>query len=272
MVHRRTGSISRRTLIADLGSLGIGLAVIAACGSSDGDASDASGSDAPETDPTAALPETTAPNAVAPASSADVDDGTALSWEHVSFGFVSAFVLVRGGEAAVVDTGAPDGGASILEGLSTLGASWSDVRHVVLTHKHDDHVGGLADVIEEAPGAAVYAGEHDIARIRSSVPLRPVGDGDEIMGLGVVNTPGHTPGSISLFDTGTGLLVAGDAITGGDGRIRGPDAQFSEDIATATVSLATLAALEPDVAAFGHQGGPPITVDVAAQLAALAAG
>ncbi len=36
--------------------------------------------------------------------------------------------------------------------------------------------------------------------------------------------------------------------------------------------LATLAALEPEVAAFGHRGGPPITVDVTAQRAALAAG
>jgi len=277
MAHR-VQTISRRILIADLGSVGVGLAILAACGSSDelesgdNDGSGTSGSTATATSPPDTPPATTSADASAPGTTTEVDDPVGLLWEHVPFGSVSAFVLVRNGEAAVVDTGAAGGAASILDGLSTLGASWSDVRHVVLTHKHDDHVGGLAGVIDEAPGATVYAGEDDIERIRSSVPLRAVGDGDAIMGLGVVNTPGHTPGSISLFDTGTGLLVAGDAITGGDGRIRGPDPRFSEDIATATASLATLVALGPEVAAFGHQGGPPIMVDVAAQLAALAAG
>jgi glyoxylase-like metal-dependent hydrolase (beta-lactamase superfamily II) len=91
------------------------------------------------------------------------------------------------------------------------------------------------------------------------------------MGLGVVNTPGHTAGSISVFDTGTGLLVAGDAIVGVDGAIGPPDPSFTADIDTAITSLAALAALEPQIAAFGH-GGAPVTADVTAQLLALAAG
>ena len=85
------------------------------------------------------------------------------------------------------------------------------------------------------------------------------------------NTPGHTPGSISLFDIESGILVAGDAINGDNGSLTGADPDFSSDMTAAAVSVATLAALNPQIAAFGH-GGAPISVDVAAQLAALAAG
>lgn len=281
--------LSRRALITDLGAAGIGLAIVAACGgsSSDDDATSASGTSG------TSRSDSTAPNrATDSADTTTVDPGAAttgdgsasdqtvagtaaadaeLAWQQVSFGFVSAYVLVRNGEAAIVDTGTADGAGNLLAGLEMLGSSWSDVAHVVLTHSHGDHVGGLAGVLAERPGATVYAGEADIASIRSSAPLQAVGDGDEVMGLGVVNTPGHTAGSISVFDTGTGLLVAGDAIVGVDGAIGPPDPSFTADIDTAITSLAALAVLEPQIAAFGH-GGAPVTTDVTAQLLALAAG
>ncbi len=66
-----------------------------------------------------------------------------------------------------------------------LGGSWSDVGHVVLTHHHGDHVGGLAEVIAKAPGATPYGGEADLASIQSTAPMQAVGDGDEVRGLDV---------------------------------------------------------------------------------------
>ncbi|NND74755.1 MAG: MBL fold metallo-hydrolase [Ilumatobacter sp.] len=281
---RRTGPMSRRALITNLGAAGLGLTIFGACGGSDGDGATTTptagaGTDPPTTDPPATQPPGTDP----PATDVPVTDppptdppatdpatGEQLQLQHVSLGFVSAFVLLRGNEAAVVDTGVPGSAASILGGLELLGASWSDVGHVVLTHYHGDHVGGLAEVIAEAPGATLYGGEADIAAIQSAAPIMAGGDGDEVLGLGVVNTPGHTPGSISLFDTATGILVAGDAFTGMDGVLAEPPPQFTEDVDQAVASIAKLAALQPQLAAFGHTG-PPITTDVTAQLAALAA-
>jgi glyoxylase-like metal-dependent hydrolase (beta-lactamase superfamily II) len=290
MPHAASGRrLSRRALITDLGSAGIGLAILAACtgSSDDGSSDDGSSGTGTAGEGTSG---TTAGDGSSPSSTAGATDAAGaatttedtssttadagagpLTWEQVSFGFVSAYVLLRGNEAAIVDTGVAGQSAAILAGLDLLGASWSDVAHVVLTHSHGDHVGGLAGVLAEAPGATVYAGAADLEQIAAAVPLQAVGDGDEVMGLGVVNTPGHTPGSISVFDTGTGLLVAGDAIVGVDGAIGGPDPAFTADMATATASLATLAALDPLIAAFGH-GGPPVTMDVTAQLQALATG
>lgn len=249
--------LTRRALLTNMGTAGIGIAMLSACGGSSGVAT-------PATQP-AANPEQNADGESEPPAA------TSLVLEHVSLGFVSAYVLLRGSEAAVVDTGTSGSAAAILDGLSAVGADWSNVKHVVLTHNHGDHAGGLAGVIEQAPGATVYAGDADLGRIQTSAPTLAIGDGDEVLGLGVLNTPGHTAGSISLFDTETGILVAGDAINGDGGALTGANAQFSTDVDLATASIAKMAALEPQIAAFGH-GGAPISTDVTAQLLALAAG
>jgi len=273
-------------LLTDLGAAGLGVVILGSCGgSSDGASSRAVATDPAETDPppspTAAEPLATDPAATDPAATdpasieppatEPVDSANTLRWNHVGIDFVSAFVLLRGTEAAIIDTGIPGSGPLLLDGLAALGADWSNVRHVVLTHRHGDHVGGLGDVLAEATAATVYAGAGDIGSIESSQPLVSIGEGDEVLGLGVLDTPGHTPGSISLFDTETGLLVAGDAITGdGAGSLLGPNPDFTPDMDTALASVAKLATLGARVAAFGHVG-PPVENDVKAQLAAIAA-
>lgn len=249
-----SGRLSRRALLTNLGAAGIGVTILGACGGSSGDAGPASSA---------------APAATEPPNSGGTVGTDSLQLHHVSLGFVSAYVLLRGTEAAIVDTGQSGSASAILAGLDAVGATWGDVAHVVLTHNHGDHAGGLAGVLEAAPGAMVYAGDADLGGIQSSAELRAIGDGDEVLGLGVFNTPGHTAGSISLFDTETGILVAGDAINGDNGSLTGANASFSEDLDTATASIAKLAALQPQVAAFGH-GGAPIVNDVTAQLEALA--
>jgi glyoxylase-like metal-dependent hydrolase (beta-lactamase superfamily II) len=201
------------------------------------------------------------------------DGGQTLTWSQVSLGNVSAYVLVRGNEAAVVDTGNPGSVDQIGETLAALGATYDDVRHVVLTHRHPDHVGSLSDVLTRASSSVAYAGEADIGDISTATDIVAVGDGDDVFGLQVIETPGHTPGSISLLDVGIGLLIAGDALNGNsDGtEITGPNDRFSSDMATAEASAVKLAGFEFEAAAFGH-GNPVITgagglvAELAAQL------
>ena len=271
-----SGRLSRRALLTNLGAAGVGLTILGACGGSSDDAGSADAgastdTDSPSTESSGtASTEPATTDAPTDDSASESDVGT-LRLQHVSLGNVSAYVLLRGSEAAVVDTGRAGSAAAILEGLGAVGASWGEVAHVVLTHNHSDHAGGLAGVLEAAPGATVYGGDSDLGGIQSSAPLQAISDGDEVLGLGVFNTPGHTAGSISLFDIETGILVAGDAINGDAGALTGANPSFSEDLTAATASVAKLAALQPQVAAFGH-GGPPIDSDVTAQLAALAGG
>lgn len=282
-VHR----VGRRQFLADLGRRTFALAILgtgaAACSSSSSPGPTAAES---TPDPTAAPEPTAVPEPVdetpvdeeAPQDEEALDeeaqeaDAPLLQWSQVSLGFVSAYVLVRGNEAAVVDTGNPGSADEIGAALAGLGVGYGDVGHVVLTHHHPDHIGSLNDVLTEAPGATAYAGAADIENIASPNPLRAVGDGDDVFGLQIIDTPGHTPGSISVLDTGIGLLVAGDALNGNDAgtEVLGPNPDFTADIGTANQSVEKLAGLEFDIAAFGH--GNPVEGGAGSLVAGLVTG
>jgi glyoxylase-like metal-dependent hydrolase (beta-lactamase superfamily II) len=249
--------IDRRTLLADLGKGAIAVAILGFAACSD----DGKGKDAAGTSTTAAKNDATS----APGSSDDAAPKKGdLSYQQVSLGFVSAYVLVRGGEAAVVDTGVAGSAPKIEDGLKAAGVDWSDVAHVILTHYHPDHAGSIGDVLTSATGATAYAGEKDLARITAPRPLVAVKDDDEIFGLQMVATPGHTAGHFSVFDPTGGLLVAGDALTN-LGSLTGSNPQFTEDMAAANESVKKLAQLKKlDTIVFGH--GDPLTDDAGTKL------
>lgn len=186
-------------------------------------------------------------------------------------GFVSAYVLVRDNQAAVVDTGSRGSTTDIEDALTALGLGWYAVDHVIFTHKHPDHVGSAIPVLEAAPGAQPYAGEADILAIGTPRPITPVGDGDDVFGLQVIATPGHTPGHICVLDPVGGLLVAGDALVGAadGGGVAGPDAAFTADMDMANESVRKLAGFEFETLVFGH--GNPVETGADQQVEALAA-
>jgi glyoxylase-like metal-dependent hydrolase (beta-lactamase superfamily II) len=265
--------IDRRTFIADLGKGAFALAVVslAACspgaqasarpvpsGSAAGSTPGAAGSQPPPSESSASG---SPPGAVPPA-------GDELAWRRVNLGFVSAYVLVRGGQAAVVDTGVGGSARSIEDALAEVGADWSAVSDVILTHKHNDHVGSLPEVMELAPDATGYAGAEDIPSISAPRELTQVGDGDTVFGLRIVTTPGHTPGSISVYDAANGLLVAGDALRVEGGKPTLPGAQFTEDMDEAARSIAKLGELTFETLLVGH--GDPIEIGAGAAVAELA--
>jgi glyoxylase-like metal-dependent hydrolase (beta-lactamase superfamily II) len=187
---------------------------------------------------------------------------------RVSFGFVSAYVLVRGREVAVVDTGVAGSAPQLWDGLGAAGASWEDVRHLVVTHHHPDHAGSVAGVMDAAAGATAYAGPADIPSITAPRDLVAVEDGEEVFGLRIVATPGHTAGHIAVFDPGTGLLVAGDALSNNEG-LGGSPPQFTADEAAAAASVKKLADLDVQRILFGH--GDPLEQDAGPMLRDLAA-
>lgn len=272
--------ISRRAFMMDLGKGTLAVAVFGlaavACSSDDPDAvattagaTTTGGSAAPPTtSPVTTSPVTTSAATTTPATTSPVGDAP-VSWERVVLGSVSAYVLARQGEATIVDTGNPGSEDAIAASLGGLDLGWGDVSHVIVTHLHPDHQGSLPAVLGLAPDAAAYAGAADISGISSPRALIPVGDGDTVFGLEIIDTPGHTPGHISVLDAAGGLLVAGDSMNGADGGVAGANPRFTPDMDTAAESTKKMAALTFETVVFGH--GDPVEGGASQQVAELAA-
>ncbi len=267
--------VTRRTFVTEFGRGVFAIAIlgtgIAACTTSSGDSTTSSGDTTPTTgtDPTSTTSEETTTSDAAPEAAGGI------SVTRVNLGIVSAYVLVRGREAVIVDTGNPGNAGDIEAGLSEVGLGWNDVGNVILTHRHPDHIGSLGPVMDNASEAFGYAGEADIPSIASPRPLTPVGDGDTVFGLSIIETPGHTPGSITVFDPVAGVVIVGDAINGAgsgvadsEGGVGGANPRFSSDMAQAAESIKKLAALSFDSVYFGH--GDPLEGNASQLVAELA--
>lgn len=247
--------------------------LIAACSSGTTSGSNAGETTAAEADPSATTAAGSGSDTSGASESGDdggSDDGQ-LQWARADLGFVSAYVLARGNAAAIIDTGVAGSAAAIGETLQTLGLNYSNVEHLILTHKHGDHIGSLTEMLASAVNATVYAGEADLGGIDdSAVEDGIVGlvGGEDVFGLQMVASPGHTAGHMAALDTDTGLLVAGDALfTEGGAAIEGP-ARFFADVPQSRQTIRDLAALSYNTLLVGH--GDPIEGDAAAVVAALA--
>ena len=187
---------------------------------------------------------------------------------RVNLGFVNAYVLIRGKETAVVDTGTPNNATKIADVVRTAGLGWDAVHHMILTHYHPDHIGSVGEVLEAAAKATAYAGAADIPQIKSPRPIKAVSDNDEVFGLRVIATPGHTPGHVCVFDPAGSLLILGDAMNNMDNKLAGPNPQYTADMAQAHQSVKKLAKLTFQRAVFGH--GEPIDKGASQSIAKLA--
>lgn len=156
-------------------------------------------------------------------------------------------------------------------GLHAIGATPADVRRVVVTHAHVDHVGGLAALVEQSGAQvdvhereAVYLRDGRTPRMRRGRPgsFPAVTVAEEFLdgtllpcGLRAVHTPGHTPGHVSLLHERTGLLITGDALFNVRG-IRYSPGWMCTDPDLNRKSADALGDLDFEVVAFMH--GPEI--------------
>jgi glyoxylase-like metal-dependent hydrolase (beta-lactamase superfamily II) len=187
------------------------------------------------------------------------------------------------GSVTLVDCGLKSAPPRIVAGLAAIGKHPADVQRIVLTHAHNDHAGGAAEVMRQtgAPLAVheddagfVEAGHHpppDLSLLSGRIVARlPTGkfaaaevserltDGqllDVAGGLRVVATPGHTPGHISLLHEQTRTVITGDAIFNAFG-LHYPPRVFCTDFRLNKNTAHTLGELEYERAGFTH--GPEI--------------
>ncbi len=225
------------------------------------------------------------------------DDGAARARElapgvwslgHKKGGRVHAFLLDVDGDLTLVDTLFETDARGVLEPISRIGRRVTDLKHIILTHGHRSHLGGLA-TLKRLSDAAVYAHEReaDIVsgdRRAQPVTLRPmqslrlwpfqlglaigrpkhapcpidhvIGEGDHVGPLRVLHAPGHSPGHLAFHWAERRFLIAGDAIATWPEFGAGWKA-FNLNEEEHAVSLRRLAELEADIVGVGH--GEPIS-------------
>ncbi|MDQ2049585.1 MBL fold metallo-hydrolase [Natronolimnohabitans sp. A-GB9] len=160
-------------------------------------------------------------------------------------------VLIDVGPAGAVD--------AVRTHLRSLGYELEDIWLVLLTHHDRDHVGGLAELLESVDAVVATHREEAPYVTGERAPIKSDGDrypsvdvdlelveGVQIPTLAgsmeVLETPGHTPGHVSLLFPDDGLLLAGDALVAdGDEPLSGPKPAFTADMDRALESLEALA-------------------------------
>ncbi len=183
------------------------------------------------------------------------------------------YLITEGDGLTLVDTGMPNAPNQIIRQMKRAGYALTDIKHILITHAHMDHIGGLAK-LKTVSGAEVIASsaeKPDIERV--AAVDRVVNDGDileEVMsGLQVIATPGHTAGHTVYWHPERRVLFIGDALMNWVGRLSLPFEGPTLDMEQAKESARRIAVLEPSIVCFGH--GPALIEDTAAQIEAFTA-
>ncbi|MGR3466821.1 MAG: MBL fold metallo-hydrolase [Shimia sp.] len=178
---------------------------------------------------------------------------SAESWQ----GYFTPVLVELGEDVILFDTGLPGGG--VVSALEDAGKAPGDITHVVITHMHPDHIGGLmTDGAPTFENAAVIAGEVEYNawagtdnRIGQMVAqmvdplsdrLTLIADGADVRpGLTAMMAAGHTPGLLLFTVDGGGseqILLASDLANHHVWSLARPDweVRFDMDKAAAAAS------------------------------------
>jgi hydroxyacylglutathione hydrolase len=185
-------------------------------------------------------------------------------------------------DLSMIDAGLMGKGKYKVEAIRRLGIPLEDIRRVIMTHTHLDHIGCLKEIMEQVPHAELWVHEVEAAPLEqgdergvygmdmfrsmcmSQYSLKPGafkfdvtrklkgGETLEIGGMSweVLHIPGHSAGSIALYQSEQKVLIPGDTVYA-DYAIGRFDLHGADGSALSQ-SLMRLAELDVDVLLPGH--------------------
>ena len=162
-------------------------------------------------------------------------------------GRVRALLIDDGAGLILIDTLLRPDGKLVHDELRRLGRKPTDIKHIILTHAHQSHIGGLT-ALRAATSAEIHAHEFEadvlagrrqydirpgvglwpqrplrlypyqfgfVLRVRMPAPLEvdhTLRDGDHVGPLTVLHSPGHSRGSLSFWWPERRILIVGDSV------------------------------------------------------------
>jgi glyoxylase-like metal-dependent hydrolase (beta-lactamase superfamily II) len=207
----------------------------------------------------------------------------------VAMGMANVFLIEGADGLTLIDAGFPDKVAVLFAAIRELGRSVDQLKHLIFTHGHFDHIGSAAAIVRET-GARTYMHPLDIPIAESGGPFRPLQPAPGLLrgvmfkmffnpdkrlepvtidqpltageilpiagGIEVIHAPGHCAGQVALLWHPGRMLFVGDVVM----NILGlGDPVGFESLQDGRASQRKLAGLSFDAAGFGH--GAPITRD-----------
>lgn len=91
----------------------------------------------------------------------------------IQMGMANAFLVDDRDELTLIDAGYPNKEEAVFAALRQLGHSPDQLKHLIFTHGHPDHIGSTAAIVQ-ATGARTYMHPHDIPMAESGGPFRPL--------------------------------------------------------------------------------------------------
>jgi hydroxyacylglutathione hydrolase len=185
-------------------------------------------------------------------------------------------------DLSMVDAGLMGKGGYKIQSLQKLGIELSDVKRIIMTHTHLDHIGCLKEIRAQIPHAELWIHEEEAGLIEKGDERGVYGmemfrsmcqtqyglksgefkftvdrklKGGETLAIGglsweVLHVPGHSAGSVALYDRNQKVLIPGDVVYAdyaiGRFDLHGADGSVLKE------SLLRLAELEVDILLPGH--------------------
>ena len=163
-----------------------------------------------------------------------------IPWFSTPIPFVWCYILIDADEITLLDTGMVNCGRAVLEWFRRQRRPVSQLKNILLSHGHSDHIGGV-EFLTQRTGAPVWIHPLDVAIAKGTYGysgLSRIGAGFEKMGrllmncrpprhlrryqsgqffsqwggLEVIALPGHTPGHVGFYSRSKQILFCGDAL------------------------------------------------------------
>jgi hydroxyacylglutathione hydrolase len=210
-------------------------------------------------------------------------------------GFSNAYLVETDRQGLVlIDTGTPGKATKVIAYLASIGKKPEDVSYIVLTHPDADHSGSAAE-LRRVTGAKLAIGELDAPRLSGEQKLKETSgvasvmtslfgafmrvervkpdlalkDGAMVGPLSIIHTPGHTDGSITVYEQNEAIFVGDLLRTDGSGNLKLSSASMSRDMDESRRSVERISRLEFAMLLPGH--GKPVEDGASAKLRAFVA-